>query len=60
MTFYRCHACSWRAFRITRGWKGLGAYALSLIGYCATIGLTVAIIAGLFALALSYLGLQMP
>jgi hypothetical protein len=35
-------------------------YALSLIGYAATLGLAIALVAALFGLALTFLGVPMP
>jgi hypothetical protein len=60
VSFYRCHDCNWRRARFLRGWKSLGGYVLSLIGYAATVILALAIIAGLFALTLTFLGIPMP
>ena len=60
ITFYRCHECGWRRFRFVSGWKNIGSYALSLIGYVATLSLAVAIIAGLLVMTLTFLGVPMP
>ncbi len=60
VTFYRCHDCGWRRFRPVTGWTSLGAYALSLIGYAAAVGLALAIIAGLLVIILALLGIAVP
>jgi DNA-directed RNA polymerase subunit RPC12/RpoP len=60
ITFYRCHDCGWRRFRMVQGWKGFASYALSLIGYAATLALAVAVIGGVIVLTLTFLGVQMP
>ena len=60
ITFYRCHDCNWRRPRFTQGWKSLGAYALSLVAYGAILGLALAIIAGLLAVILTFLGIPLP
>jgi hypothetical protein len=60
ITFYRCHECNWRRPRFVKGWKGLGAYSLALVGYGATIALVIAIALGLLFLVLNFLGIPMP
>jgi hypothetical protein len=60
VTFYRCHDCNWRSFRFIRTLQGVLAYALSVIGYGATIGMAIAILIGIILLAMTLLGVPTP
>ena len=60
IAFYRCHDCSWRSARPVRSWKSIAAYLLSFIGYAATLGLAIGLLAGLLFLVLMFIGVPMP
>jgi hypothetical protein len=60
ITFYRCHDCRWRSARLVRSWKSIAAYFLSLIGYAATLGLALGLLAGILFLTLTFMGIPMP
>ena len=60
VTFYRCHDCNWRRAKLRLGWKSVSAHVLSLIGYGAAIGFAVAVVAALFVLTMTLLGIPLP
>ena len=61
VTFYRCHDCGWRRPKMKGGGlKPLFLHLLSLIGYAGSVGLLIALVAGLIWLTFSFLGIPMP
>jgi hypothetical protein len=61
VVFYRCHACGWRRAKVKGGGvKAVLLHALSLIGYVGSVGLVIALAAGLIMIILSFLGIPVP
>jgi len=61
ISFYRCHACGWRKARWQKlSGRNLALHTLSVVGYLGSVGVVVAVVAGVLFLTLTFLGVPLP